>query len=200
MTRLKSRECDRGMRPKVNKTGRNAVKRIFVRRIASIPASIEVSRGRLHVGTVVYPCSIGRSGISIKRREGDGITPLGSLAVMGGLFRADRFIRVPAKLRLVPIRSRDGWCDEVTHNSYNHKITIPFSARHERLWRDDGLYDVLLILDYNLRPRIKGRGSAIFFHIATPDMTPTEGCVAISRNNMRKVLPNVSRRLIVEIG
>jgi L,D-peptidoglycan transpeptidase YkuD (ErfK/YbiS/YcfS/YnhG family) len=96
-------------------------------------------------------------------------------------------------------KKTDGWCDAPGHRSYNRPVPLPFAVGHERLWRDDALYDVVIEIGWNDNPAIRGRGSAIFMHLARPGHTPTEGCVALANNDMRKLLPLLARRTRIEI-
>ena len=133
-------------------------------------------------------CALGRSGITGRKREGDGATPSGRLGLVAVLYRPDRLGRPVTALPSVPLRPDAGWCDDPTDRRYNRAVRLPFGASHERLWRDDGLYDVIVVLDYNLeRPR-PGAGSAIFLHIAAPEFSPTEGCIAVRLADMRRLL------------
>src|SRR5690606_18279935 len=103
-------------------------------------------------------------------------------------FRADRVARPVTRLPVRPLGPHMGWCDDPDHPRYNRLVPLPFSAGHERLWREDHLYDIVVVLDYNLRPVVRGRGSAVFFHLARPGYRPTEGCVAVSERDMRRIL------------
>lgn len=156
-------------------------------------------RGWLVRGATRYPCALGSGGPSRRKREGDGATPVAAMRVLGGYYRADRAIRPPARLGLKPIGPRDGWCDDVGDGRYNRPVILPVSARHECLRRSDHLYDLVLVLDWNIRPRIRGRGSAIFFHLARPDHGPTEGCIAVSATVMRRLLPVLGRGTVVRV-
>jgi L,D-peptidoglycan transpeptidase YkuD (ErfK/YbiS/YcfS/YnhG family) len=145
--------------------------------------------GRLVGGGIDVACAVGRSGVSAVKREGDGASPRGAFRIIGGYYRPDRFtIRPRTVLPLRPLRPDSGWCDDPGDANYNRPVRRPYGASHEALWRADGLYDVVLIIDWNLSPRARGRGSAIFFHLGEPGERPTEGCVAIRRQDLRKVL------------
>jgi L,D-peptidoglycan transpeptidase YkuD (ErfK/YbiS/YcfS/YnhG family) len=157
-------------------------------------------RGLLVVGGLSVPCALGRSGIRHDKREGDGATPIGNWRLVSALYRADRMPRPTTRLPLRAIRRDDGWCDDPSDRRYNRQVRLPYAGRQERLWREDHLYDVVLVLDYNLAPALPGRGSAIFLHIATPDFRPTEGCVAIALDAMRKLLRQVAPDSILQIG
>ena len=124
----------------------------------------------------------GRSGIipAMQKREGDGATPSGFLRLVRVLYRADRIPPPACAVPLEPIGPLDGWCDDPADPAYNKPVRLPYAASHEELWRNDHVYDVIGVLDWNLDPVTPGRGSAIFFHVATADYAPTAGCVALS--------------------
>lgn len=174
----------------------------FLENIKILPFTGNRSRGLLIAGGVVFPCALGRAGIVHGKREGDGGTPAGVLRLVEVLYRADRVARPLTRLPLRPIRPDDGWCDDPADRLYNRPVQLPYPASHERLWRDDRLYDLVVVLDWNLaRPR-PGAGSAIFFHLASPGFGPTAGCVAVSEETMRKVLRRAGRgtRLVTRPG
>lgn len=127
------------------------------------------------------PAAIGPGGIAVKRGEGDGITPLGSFPVREVFYRADRMPKPDTVLPLRAIARDDGWCDAPDDPNYNRLVKLPYPASHERLWREDHLYDLILVLGYNDDPVVAGKGSAIFLHLAKPDYAPTHGCVALNR-------------------
>jgi L,D-peptidoglycan transpeptidase YkuD (ErfK/YbiS/YcfS/YnhG family) len=146
------------------------------------------SQGKLCLLTQQFPCAIGCRGRRPKRREGDGITPLGQWPVREVLYRADRVARPRTGLPVRAIRPDDGWCDAPMDRNYNRPVGLPYPASHERMWREDALYDLVIVLGCNDRPRSLGRGSAIFMHLARPDYAPTAGCIALSRADMLKLL------------
>lgn len=145
-------------------------------------------RGVLTYGNLSFPCALGRSGRRVGKREGDGASPIGCFALREAYYRADRLARPRLELRLSPLRSDDGWCDASGDRNYNRHVRHPYPAGAERMWREDGLYDLVVVLGYNDRPRMAGRGSAIFLHVASPEMKPTEGCVALRREHLRRLL------------
>jgi L,D-peptidoglycan transpeptidase YkuD (ErfK/YbiS/YcfS/YnhG family) len=146
--------------------------------------------GLLRTGSVVYRCRIGRSGISVRKREGDGATPAGMLPVLGG-YRKPGLGFGPATRRLRAITDDLGWCDAPKSPRYNRPVELPFAASHEKMLRPDRLYDVCLVLDWNVTRRARNRGSAIFLHLTRPDGGPTEGCIAIDPALMRRLLPRL---------
>ncbi len=135
-------------------------------------------------------CHLGRSGViaALDKREGDGATPLGDWPMRRVFFRPDRLNAPQTGLQAVPLRPRDGWCDEAASPLYNLPVTLPFAASHERLWRDDNVYDLIVELGYNDAPVRSGMGSAIFMHLQRPDGGPTEGCVAFTMPDLLDVL------------
>ncbi|WP_029005945.1 L,D-transpeptidase family protein [Azorhizobium doebereinerae] len=145
-------------------------------------------RGVLSVAGRTLAVALGRGGIGFDKREGDGRTPAGVWHPVRVLYRADRVARPLTRLPVAAIRPADGWCDDPQDRRYNRPVALPFPASHERLWRDDGLYDLLLVIDHNTRPRVKGRGSAVFIHLARPGYRPTEGCVALKPADLRRLL------------
>ena len=146
------------------------------------------TQGVLQVGAVRLPCALGRGGIRARKREGDGATPRGLWRLRLVYFRPERGRRPQTALPVQPLRPDDGWCDAAADRNYNRKVRRPYPASAEQMWRDDALYDVVIVLDYNERPRVRGKGSAIFMHIARPGFRPTEGCIALRAVDMRKLL------------
>jgi L,D-peptidoglycan transpeptidase YkuD (ErfK/YbiS/YcfS/YnhG family) len=127
---------------------------------------------------------LGRSGLAALKREGDGATPIGSFVLRQVLYRADRMMRPRTRLPTRAIRADDGWCDDPTSRNYNRLVKLPSRRSAEGLMRKDHVYDLVVVLGYNDRPRIKGKGSAVFLHLARPGYTPTEGCIAVSRHDL----------------
>lgn len=144
--------------------------------------------GWLKLQGAVFRVALGRAGVTTHKEEGDSATPVGVLPLRRVLYRADR-IRPPAcAVPIEPIAESDGWCDDPSHRDYNRMIRLPHEAHHEELWRIDGLYDVVGVLGWNDSPVMRGRGSAIFVHVARPDHAPTEGCVALALADLLWVL------------
>jgi L,D-peptidoglycan transpeptidase YkuD (ErfK/YbiS/YcfS/YnhG family) len=165
--------------------------------VKSLPGNRQ--QGRLTAGNLRLRCALGKGGITTRKREGDGSTPVGTFALRKLWFRVDRGIRPVCGLPMQATRRSDGWCDASVHRRYNRSVTLPLGASHERLWRDDHVYDVVIEIGWNDRPAVPGRGSAIFFHLARPGYTPTEGCVAVSARDMRKLLPRIGPRTRIDI-
>lgn len=136
--------------------------------------------GVLHGAGLTLRAAHGRGGITTQKREGDGGTPAGLLRLVRVLYRADRLAPPRCAVPVEPLSQNDGWCDDPLDAAYNKQVRLPYPASHEELWRVDGVYDIIGVLDWNLAPIAPGRGSAIFFHVAAPDYAPTAGCVALN--------------------
>ena len=171
----------------------------LIRRLMITRTPGQMSAGRLQAGVGVIACSVGRNGVTSSKREGDGKTPRGCFRLIGGYWREDRLQRVSGAFKLKPIKAQMGWCDDPADANYNRPLRLPARARHEELLRSDGLYDVVLVLDHNQSPRVRGHGSAIFFHLTRNRHDPTAGCVAISRAQMLRLLPRLSRDCVMII-
>ncbi len=138
-------------------------------------------------GALVWRCAIGRSGVRVAKREGDGAAPVGAWPLRRLLYRPDRH-EPPACLPAQPVAADDGWCDDPDHAAYNRAVKLPFAGRHERLWRDDQLYDLLVVLGYNDDPPAPGAGSCIFLHVARADYGATNGCIALAPEDLLELL------------
>lgn len=170
--------------------------RLRVRRLVSDP-----TRGEILAGGTIIPCALGRSGIGQVKREGDGRSPRGCFRLRAGAYRPDHFGARPSTLLpLRPTRPSDGWCDDPRDRRYNRPITLPAPGiGAEAMWREDGLYDLVVDLDYNRGPIRPGRGSAIFLHVARAGYRPTEGCVAVRRADLVRLLRRLGPRTHLDI-
>ena len=135
-----------------------------------------------------FPVTLGKSGTRAGKKEGDGATPFGVWVCAKVFYRPDRLRRPQTSLHTEPLRGHFGWCDAPGDRNYNRQVALPYAASAESLWRDDHLYDVIVVLDYNRMPRSRGRGSAIFLHVARPALPPTEGCIAMKRDHLLRLL------------
>jgi L,D-peptidoglycan transpeptidase YkuD (ErfK/YbiS/YcfS/YnhG family) len=156
--------------------------------------------GEARWGERRFRCALGKGGVRSDKREGDGATPTGAWPMRRLLYRADRVGTPATTLPAAPIAPRDGWCDDPADPAYNRPVPLPYPGRHERLWREDGIYDLLIVLGHNDDPVVPGLGSAIFLHIARTDWGPTEGCVALARADLEALLAQArpGDRVVVE--
>jgi L,D-peptidoglycan transpeptidase YkuD (ErfK/YbiS/YcfS/YnhG family) len=170
------------------------------RRVAVVLAtSASASRGQLKLGGLTFPCALGRKGCRARKREGDGATPAGAWRLREAFYRPDRVRHPRTGLAVRAIHPDDGWCDASADRNYNRPVRHPYTASAERLWRTDGLYDVIVVLGYNDRPRVRGRGSTIFIHVAKPGYTPTEGCIALARAHLLRFLERIAPDAIIRV-
>ncbi len=153
----------------------------------------------MNVAGTVFPCTLGRGGISAFKREGDGATPLGTFRPLYGYFRQGRLGRRQTRLVMTAIDEDMGWCDAPQDRNYNRPVRLPYGASHEAMLRGDELYDICIVLDWNMRQRRRGRGSAIFLHVAKPGLPPTEGCVAVRPQILKRLLPQLSRHTRLKV-
>lgn len=158
------------------------------------------SRGWLVAGPLALPVALGRGGIKADKREGDGGTPRGAFRLKRLWWRADRAPRPRTLLPVRRIRSDDGWCENPADRRYNQPVRLPPGDPGDRLWRADKLYDLIVELDHNTRPRIAGRGSAVFIHVARPGLTPTAGCIALSAPALRRLIARIRPDTQIVIG
>ncbi len=158
-------------------------------------------RGTLIAGQAAFPCALGRSGIIAAglKREGDGATPRAAMMLRRVFYRTDHIPRPRSLLPVQAIKPGDAWCDDVADRRYNRLISRPVGEHEERLRRADDLYDVIVELGWNDQPVKRGRGSAIFWHLARIGLTPTAGCVAVKGDVFAKILPRLSRRAVLKI-
>lgn len=151
------------------------------------------------MGNLDHACVLGSGGPVRRKREGDGGTPIARMILLSGRYRNDRLVRPRSRLPLTGLKETDGWCDDPGDGRYNRPVRLPVASGHERMMRGDALYDVVLVLDWNVRPRIRGRGSAIFFHLTRSDRRPTEGCIAVDRAVMPRLLARLGRGAVFEV-
>lgn len=148
---------------------------------------------------ITLQAAIGRSGVTAFKREGDGATPIAPMRLISGFVRGER-IRLPqTPLSMKRIAKEMLWCDEPKHAAYNRLVKAPFKPSHEEMRRADGLYDVCLVMDWNITSRKRHGGSAIFFHLIKPGYQPTAGCVAVSPRDMKRLLPHLRKGTVVKV-
>jgi L,D-peptidoglycan transpeptidase YkuD (ErfK/YbiS/YcfS/YnhG family) len=152
-----------------------------------------VTTGSARLGERQWRCALGRSGIAGDKNEGDGATPAGRFAIRRLFYRPDRVREIACAFPTLPISPADGWCDAPADPAYNRLVTRPYPASHETMWREDALYDLVLVIGHNDDPVVPGKGSAVFLHLARPDYAPTEGCVAFARADFIQLLGSLDR-------
>jgi L,D-peptidoglycan transpeptidase YkuD (ErfK/YbiS/YcfS/YnhG family) len=174
---------------------RKSWSRLAVRRRAG-----DGKAGWLSAGPLTLPVALGRAGIKANKREGDGATPRGTFHPLRLWWRADKQARPPTLLPARRIAADDAWCEAPNDRRYNRPIKLSPGSSGDRLKRADDLYDFIVELDHNTRPRVKGRGSAVFIHAARPGLAPTAGCIALQRGALRRLLAHLTPRtkIVVE--
>jgi L,D-peptidoglycan transpeptidase YkuD (ErfK/YbiS/YcfS/YnhG family) len=159
-----------------------------IRQIHVRALSARAKTGLLTAGNINVRCVVGRGGFKALKREGDGATPKGVWPLRQLILRPDKMRFVLAALPRRFLKRDDGWCETPDDPRYNQPVKVPYKAGSDHMWRSDDLYDAVVVLGHNDRPRLRNFGSAVFFHIARPDFGPTAGCVAVTRKDMRKIL------------
>ena len=172
------------------------VGRIATLRVLARPGH---TRGWLVAGPLCIRCAIGPAGVVRLKREGDGGTPAGRFPLLWGYYRPDRPRPDAGGVPLKPLRRDQGWCEDPQSRNYNRPVRAPSHDATDRMWRQDALYDLVFVLDQNFSRRAKGRGSAVFFHIARADLSPTAGCIAIAAADMRRLAPRLARGAVLVV-
>ncbi|MDR3581900.1 MAG: L,D-transpeptidase family protein [Candidatus Pacebacteria bacterium] len=144
-----------------------------------------------------YQCSLGAGGIIKHKMEGDRATPAGCFPLRYIWHRADRIPKIETELPLKALGPNNAWCDDPNDSSYNQPVELPYRASTEHLWRDDNIYDVIVVLGYNDNPVIPGKGSAIFMHVARKNYSPTDGCVALALDDLLEILGAVKKEDVI---
>ncbi len=144
-------------------------------------------------------CALGKRGIGYKREEGDLITPKGKYKIKFILYRKDRVKKIQSKIKKIIIKKNMGWCDDPNSRKYNQLVKLPTNYSSEKLYRRENIYDIILVLNYNMSPIIKNKGSAIFIHVASRYYKKTEGCIALKKIHLLKIIKNLQINTIVKI-
>ena len=160
---------------------------------------ILIKNKKLFFNNYKVKCSIGKRGIGIKKREGDQITPKGKFKVKYILYRKDRVSNLKTKLTKLIIRKNMGWCDDPKSKSYNKLVRSPFKYNFEKLYKTNNTYDIILVLNFNLNPIRRNKGSAIFIHVAKKNYNKTNGCIAVSKKDLKEILKRINRKTIINI-
>jgi L,D-peptidoglycan transpeptidase YkuD (ErfK/YbiS/YcfS/YnhG family) len=146
-----------------------------------------------------FKCALGKSGIGKKEKEGDKITPMGVFYVNKIYYRKDRLKELSSKFKLIKITKKMGWCDDPKSRKYNQLIKLPTKYSHENLYKKDNTYDLILVLNYNMKPTIKNKGSAIFIHVAKKNYKKTAGCIALKKFDLICLIKEIKQntRIII---
>ena len=161
---------------------------------------IIIKKKKMFINDYKVKCAIGKRGIGIKKKEGDNITPKGKFKIKLIMYRKDRILNFKTKLTKLGIYKNMGWCDDPLSKNYNKLIRFPFAYNAEKLYRNDNIYDIVLVLNFNTDPIIKNRGSAIFIHIAKKNYRNTEGCIAIKKTDLKKLVKKINKKTIININ
>ena len=159
---------------------------------------IYINKNYLTYNKLKVKCAIGKKGIGYKRKEGDLVTPRGQFKIKYILYRKDR-VKISTKLKKKIIKKNMGWCDDPKSKDYNKLIKLPINYRYEKLYRKENIYDLILVLNFNMRPIVKKKGSAIFIHIAKKNYKKTEGCVAVNKVSLLKIIKKLKNNTKVLI-
>ena len=147
-----------------------------------------------------FRCALGKAGIGKKKIEGDNITPKGLYKIVKIYYRKDRIKKVSSKFKLIKITKNIGWCDDPNSEKYNQIINLPTKYSYEKLYRKDNVYDLILVLNYNMNPVIKNKGSAIFIHVAKKNYQSTQGCIALKKINLIKLISKINKNIKIKIN
>ena len=156
--------------------------------------------GYLKYKDLKFKCALGKSGVGKKKIEGDNITPQGIYKIIKIYYRKDRIKKISSKFKLIKIKKNMGWCDDPKSNKYNQLINLPSDFNHEKLYRRDSVYDLILILNYNMNPIVKGKGSGIFIHISKKNYKKTAGCIALKKSHLIQLVKKIERRTKIIIN
>ena len=162
--------------------------------------SIRVKKNYITFKDKQFQCSIGKSGFSKNKKEGDGCTPVGTFYIENVYYRADKIRTLETNINKVRINKIDGWCDDPTQKEYNQLIRFPYNFSAEELYRDDSLYNIVCVLNYNTNPIIPGLGSAIFIHVANDEYASTEGCIALKQEDLTFLLGLIDKDTEIILG
>jgi len=157
-------------------------------------------KGYLKYKNFKSPCALGKAGIGKKKIEGDNITPKGNFRILKVYYRKDRIKKIHTKFRLIKIKKNMGWCSDPNSKNYNQQIKLPTRFKHEKLYRKDSLYDIILFINYNINPIVKNKGSAIFIHIAKKNDKPTAVCIALKKMDLIKLVGIIKRNTRIYIN
>ena len=162
--------------------------------------NINIKKKFLYFKEYKIKCSIGKRGITSRKLEGDQKTPKGVFNIKSMLYRKDRIPKVKSQIKKIIIKKNMGWCDDSSSRYYNRLVKLPFNLSAEKLWLKARVYDVIIIINYNLKPTIKNKGSAIFLHIAKRNYRPTKGCIAITKKDIILLISKMNNKTKIKIS
>ena len=156
--------------------------------------------GYLEYKNFKFRCSLGKAGIRTKIKEGDNITPKGTYKIIKIYYRKDRIKKIKSSIKKIRINKKMIWCDDAKSEDYNRQIKLPSKFSYEILYRKDNIYDILCVINYNINPTIKNKGSAIFLHVAKKNYQKTKGCIALNKKHLLKLLSLIKKNTKIKIG
>jgi L,D-peptidoglycan transpeptidase YkuD (ErfK/YbiS/YcfS/YnhG family) len=156
--------------------------------------------GYLQYKNLKFRCALGKAGIKKKEKEGDNVTPKGIFKITSMYYRPDRIKNIITAIKKIKIKKNIGWCDDPDSHFYNQQISLPTKFNHEKLYRNDNLYDLVLVLNYNTNPIIKNKGSAIFIHIAKKNYKKTKGCIALKKKHLIELISKIKKNTQIKIN
>ena len=159
---------------------------------------ILINKKYLTINNYKAKCSVGKRGIGLKKKEGDLITPKGRYKIKYILYRKDR-VKIKSTIKKIIIKKNMGWCDDPNSKQYNKLIKLPSLYKYEKLYKNENIYDIILVLNYNMNPIVKNKGSAIFIHVAKKSYKKTEGCVAVKKVHLVKITKDLKKNTTVLI-
>ena len=162
--------------------------------------NIKLKKKFLYINNYKVKCAVGKRGITSKKIEGDNKTPAGIYKFKSIYYRKDRIPKINSKIKKIIIKKDMGWCDDTKSKFYNKLIKFPFKGRAEKLWLNKNIYDIIIVINYNMNPIINNKGSAVFLHLSTKNYAPTKGCIAISKKNMHFIIGKISNKTNIEIN
>jgi L,D-peptidoglycan transpeptidase YkuD (ErfK/YbiS/YcfS/YnhG family) len=156
--------------------------------------------GFLRYKNLKFRCALGKAGIKRKVKEGDNITPKGIFKITKIYYRPDKIKDIVTPIKKIKIKKSIGWCDDPNSIHYNKQIKLPSKFSHEKLYRNDNLYDLILVLNYNTNPIVKNKGSAIFLHITNDSYKKTKGCIALKKDDLIQLIYKISVNTKIKIN
>jgi L,D-peptidoglycan transpeptidase YkuD (ErfK/YbiS/YcfS/YnhG family) len=158
------------------------------------------NNGYLEYKNFKFRCAVGKAGVKTKIKEGDNITPKGTYKILNIYYRKDRLKKITSSIKKIKINKNMGWCDDTRSINYNKQIKLPSKLSHEILYRKDNIYDIICVINYNINPTLKNKGSAIFLHIAKKNYQRTKGCIALKKNHLIKLVSLIKKNTKIKIS